>query len=354
MNKFSVYTIILMFTLGSLFLGCEKSSNDSSTGNDNSAGYSGSNPGGGGNGNGDGDGGGLIITPPEDTTTTAGNLSVTSGLSYPTRIAEGINGELYIADTLQNSVFIMDDRKNIVGQLKNLNRPSGIAVDEAGSVYVGNTQGGNRIEIFEFDLIDKSAKKTGIINAPVSFPGDMEFDRNGNLFIADLKGDQVVVLSAKGEVINSFSVADPSSLAIAYRVDGGSEVGELFVTGRKDGKISVFDLQGNLLRTFGGKRTSRTAEQCGGLFSVPQGVAADAAGRVYVLDTSMAIVQAFNLEGGEYIYKGYFGALGKAEGELFTAQDVIKTRNGDLIVANAGNRRLEFFTQGDIGTELCK
>jgi streptogramin lyase len=77
-----------------------------------------------------------------------------------------------------------------------------------------------------------------------------------------------------------------------------------------------------------------------GQFSGPRGLAADAAGNVWVADTGNGRLQKFN-PSGEYLTK--FGTKGSGNGQLSNPSDVAIDAAGNLWVLDSGNSRLQKF-----------
>ncbi|MHB0977734.1 MAG: NHL repeat-containing protein, partial [Candidatus Aquicultorales bacterium] len=77
----------------------------------------------------------------------------------------------------------------------------------------------------------------------------------------------------------------------------------LYVTDIGDHNVKVFDVNGKLVRKFGGRGRNP------GQFSFPNGVAASANGKIYVSDSNNARVQVFDDQGR------YLGTLGAQNGQ---------------------------------------
>jgi hypothetical protein len=131
---------------------------------------------------------------------------------------------------------------------------------------------------------------------------------------------------------------------IAYHDDGsGQLIGELFVADQGHYLVKVFDLQGNLLRWFGG------FPEKGGMFGniwywegkfvTLQSLAVDGQGRLHALDVYMNKVQILDPLTGDFIEA--YGELGTAAGQLKLPQDIIITPSEHVIVANTDNHRIE-------------
>ena len=102
----------------------------------------------------------------------------------------------------------------------------------------------------------------------------------------------------------------------------------------------MFDTGGHLLRAVG----SGPAPGPGQL-NFPYGVAADAAGRVFVADDLNHRVVRFS-SGPDYRYKGRWGSYGTAAGRLAYPRGIAVDAEGNVYVANTGNDRIDVFDKG--------
>ena len=84
-------------------------------------------------------------------------------------------------------------------------------------------------------------------------------------------------------------------------------LGRVFVSNTLNGRVEVFDVDGNFVKRIGERGTGF------GMFDKPKGVAVDSFGNVYVVDSGWSNVQIFN-EKGEVLL--YFGGRGTYPGLL--------------------------------------
>ena len=258
------------------------------------------------------------------------DLSVVHSNAYPTRLAQGPEGKIYVTDARADALFIYDAKLDLMGQLKGLDRPLGVAVGTNGVIYVGN-DGIDRLTAYDAE----GTKMPGMGRHTVKMPNDLAMDRMGRVYVVDSLSDRVWICDSAGCPVGSFGVSSfPVALAIAYRSVEGEEVGEVFVAEQRFGRIQVFDLEGNFMRAFGGK--SRRDWQ--GKSVRIQSLAVDGYGRLHVADSFMNKVQILDVVTGNYIDS--YGSFGSDPGKLRLPLDIL-IRGNEVIAANAENGRVE-------------
>jgi DNA-binding beta-propeller fold protein YncE len=167
-------------------------------------------------------------------------------------------------------------------------------------------------------------------------------DLNDNLYVADSKSNVVWVFASDGthlRTIRNGGLKSPMAVEISYH----SGIGELFVADKGNYLVKVFNLQGNLLRSFGGFPTKGgmmgTTWNWEGKFISLQSLAVDAQGDLHALDIYMNKIQILNPVTGAYIAD--YGEYGTGPGQLKLPLDIIINNAGEVIVANFDNRRVE-------------
>jgi len=273
-------------------------------------------------------------------------LLVKHSLVYPMRLALGPGGNLYVTDPKTGSVFIHDVDFNIIGELKELDKPLGLAVDDLGNIYVGNS-GSRNVEIYDAGGVKTATIGQGLIK----MPNDLVLDNDGRLYVADSKKDTIWVFGANGAVIRSIGTPGeddgqfkfPIAVEIAYYIDGqtGQEIGELYVADHGHSLIQVFDLEGNFLRSFGGevRQSMMGGWKWRGKFVSIQSLAFDGQGQLHALDCYMDNVQVFDPVTGSS--PSYYGENGTEPGQLNLPSDIIIDGLGQVIVAESRNKRVE-------------
>jgi DNA-binding beta-propeller fold protein YncE len=263
-------------------------------------------------------------------------LVVRNANDYPTRLAWAPDGKLYVSDAKTGSVFIYDRQPGLtlIGELKGLDTPLGVAVDSSGAIYVGNN-GRDNVEVYS----PLGLLLWAIGEGTIQMPNDLALDDSGKLYVADSRAGRVWVYGVpEGTLLGSIGGGElrfPSALALVG--------GELFVADQADHLVKVFDLQGNLLRSLGGPvGQGMMGYSWRGSFVRLQSLAVDATGRLHAADSHMSIIQMLDASTGSYL--GFYGSKGTDPGQLNLPLDIALDGLGEVAVANTENRRVEILT----------
>ena len=159
-------------------------------------------------------------------------------------------------------------------------------------------------------------------------PSGIGMDRSGNLYVADKHNHRIQKFDASGRFLKQWECPP-------------YEVQDLVVDSRNTIYVTVgdevlkFDTNGRLLGKWGEQGTGN------GQFKIPDGIAIDKQGHVYVADMLNHRIQKFTPE-GEYITQ--WGKQGFVEGEFNQPSSVAIDLAGNLYVVDAGNKRIQKFT----------
>ena len=165
----------------------------------------------------------------------------------------------YRSDTgVDNTKFDSNGWKNVVRGAEPFNLPAGIAVNDAGEVFIADGYANARVHKFtpDFKLI-KSWGEPGSGPGQFHLPHGAWIDRRGRLLIADRENNRIQVFTQNGDYITTF----PSELigaAVMY-VDNEDTI---YVAEHNGGLVSVLDLDGNRLAQWG----SLTHRSCHGIW----------------------------------------------------------------------------------------
>ena len=203
--------------------------------------------------------------------------------------------------------------------------------------------------------------------ASLAFPAGLAFDANGNLYISDSNNCLIRVVNTKG-TIDTFA----GTGNCGYSGDGGRASAAMFspVTSL------VFDSQGNLLVADSANRRIRKISPSGVVTTIagngsfgysgdggpatqaslgaPRAIALDAAGNMYIADTSNYVIRLVDTAGivhtvaGNHTF-GYSGDNGPAiAAQIGSPNGVAVDSNGNFYVADSNNYIRKVDTTGVI------
>lgn len=265
----------------------------------------------------------------------SGDFSVQNTNNYPTRLAIGLDGNFYVSDAQAGAVFVYNADLDLIGALKGLESPLGVAVDAEGNIYVGNNRRDN-VEIYNC----RGAKLATVGGGTIRMPNDLALDISGNLYVVDSVNNKIKVYDPGGQNIRNIAVDTPISLAISSYINStGQEVGELFVAETRLAQISVFDLQGNYIRSIG-RKVSTFGSFWHGRFVKLQSLAIDSLGRLHALDCYLNKVQILDPLDGTFL--GSYPS-GEEPDHTKLLLDVVLKDPNTAVLTDSENKRLQIF-----------
>jgi DNA-binding beta-propeller fold protein YncE len=259
------------------------------------------------------------------------------------------SGQYYISDNRVGSVFVYDSNLQLTGELKNLDKPLGIAIDSQGYLLVGN-DGRNNIEVY--DPIDGSfliSFGDGLVKMPTS----ITIGPDGKIYVTDSRSHNVHVfdpayislgtIGSHGEGESELSF--PVDSVIVDRTDGSTL---LYVADQGNHRLQVYGLDGVWLESIYFEGTE--GENCNwftGVCEVPgapaftrlQALDTDSQGRLHVLDIFSAQVLIMNADDGEFL--DLYGEYGNGVGLLKNPIDILVTAGNSAKVTDSRSDTVE-------------
>ncbi|HTR55924.1 MAG TPA: DUF4215 domain-containing protein [Kofleriaceae bacterium] len=324
-----------------------------------------------------------------------GSAAVDADLSSPYGVAIDATGAVLVADTGNAVVRRIDDRGNIAtiagtGQFGDggdgsaatgaqLSTPIGIAADGTGNIYIADALDERVRRVDAAGTIDTFAG-----NGSAGFAGDggaataaelanpfgVAVDAQGVVSIADTTNQRVRRVAADGTIATT-----AGNGTLGFGVEGGAAtsaqvgapwgvavdaMGRIYIADNTSQRIRRVELDGTIstvagtgLSGYSGDGGPATAAQLNGAL----GVALDAAGRVYIVDTNNHAVRRVDLDGTITTiagtgHPGFSGDNGPAtSAQLYDPLGVAVDTAGNVYIADTYNRRIRRVdTSGTITT----
>jgi sugar lactone lactonase YvrE len=239
--------------------------------------------------------------------------------------------------------------------------PQGIAVDRAGNVYVADTSNHTIRKITPSGVVSTLAGLAGSSGsadgagsaARFYFPNGVAVDNAGNLYVADSQNYTVRKITPAGAVSTLAGLAGSSGsvdgtgngarfiFPTGVTTDGA---GNVYVADAGDNTIRKITPAGDVTNLAGLAGSSGSSDGTGGAarFFYPAGVAVDSAGSVYVADTSNNTIRKIASSGAVGTLAGLPGSSGSADGTGSAARfyepfGVAVDNGGNVYVADAHN-----------------
>jgi len=213
----------------------------------------------------------------------------------PIGIAQGVQGEVLVADAELHAVFRLDSKGNPLGELGRevLMRPTGLAFDSQRElIYVADTHAHN-IKVFNNDgSLQKVIGQRGEGDGQFNFPTHLAFQAD-KLYVTDTLNSRVQIFDMNGNMVTKFgqrglfvgNMVRPKGVA----VDRG---GNVYVVESLHDNLLIFDSEGNTLLAIGGSGSDV------GEFYLPAGVWIDSLDQIYIADMFNGRIVVLQFLGG--------------------------------------------------------
>lgn len=258
-------------------------------------------------------------------------------LFRPNGVVADDAGNVYVADSQLHKIFVFDVEKHTLRFLGEdvLDTPIGLAIDnKRGVIYVSDVKFGN------VTGLDKNTGKVvvsfKITEADGNKPTGMVFDEEREiLYVSDTKNHVVRAFDPKGKPL----------FTVGRRGDGDGEFhtqsylaldrsGRLYVTDLFNFRVQIFNPDGTFVKKFG------RLGDVPGTFTRPAGVGVDSEGHVYVVDTAFNNFQIFNEDGRLLLW---IGKAGTGAGEFQFPTGMYIDKQDRIYVTDTFNRRVQVF-----------
>jgi sugar lactone lactonase YvrE len=335
-------------------------------------------------------------------TTIAGSAGVTGSVNttgtnslffHPLGIAVDKSTNLYVADygndlirkiTLASSVYTTATLAGSAGVFGSANgtgptaqfyEPEGVAVDQAGDVYVADTGNAAIRMITPGGVVSTPAGSPGSLgstdatgtNALFYQPSGIAITSSSNLYVVDYFNNTVrqispswVVITVAGLAGTTGSADGANSSARFWGPQGVavSSTGTVYIADTANSAIRT--LTAGVVSTLAGSASDGSANGAtsSARFYAPQNVAVDSTSNLYVADTQNSVIRKITGLGTVSILAGTAGVFGSAEGtgpsvQFSGPQGVAVDSSGNVYVADTGNSTIRKITSGGVSSTLA-
>jgi len=260
-----------------------------------------------------------------------------NSLQRPQGVAVDDAGRIYVSDVSRQAVLVFDP---VAGRLRVWSQarpempfkaPVGLALDAAGGLLVADAELG---AVFRLDAEGQPrgvigqvelARPTGVTRDPVS----------GRIYVTDTRRHQVVVFDRDGRFLDHWGQRGDEPGRFNAPTYIYLKQGRLFVADTLNSRVQILDAgDGRWLKSIGRRGLYV------GNFERPKGVAVDDEGNVYVVESYRDHLLIFD-DAGRFLLP--IGGTGKGAGQFFLPAGVYVDRRNRVYVADMFNGRVVVF-----------
>lgn len=241
-------------------------------------------------------------------------------------------GTMYAVDSSRNQVLVLGPDDQVSRKMR-IGMPTTIAVSDS-AVYVGSSKD---LSVVIMDLDGHVIGHLGEGAYEFKLPRNIAIDREtNNIYVVDQLDDSIKVYNSDGSFLNR--IDDSGNLPQDVTIVGN----EIFVLDQplmtdvygdqfRGARVSVFDMTGTLVRSFGAFGTSE------GEFVRPKAITSDSHGYIYIADAFNGSVLCFDQQGN--YQQSILDPATSMTGSLGLAID----QTGRLLVATSLSGQLSVF-----------
>ena len=264
-------------------------------------------------------------------------------ISGPFGIAFYNNGLWAIADNARGCVHIYKEKKSIRTVKDHdgiLNNPHGIAIDKSNNYLYVAEFGSNRIQVFDASIKPRikfgsqSSGKPGFCGQELYWPAGITI-HNNEVFVAEAKNGRISVFDTNGDfkrIIGYGKLIRPFDVAVAN--DGQILVADCAPNAKQC--IRKYSLAGIHDDNFSIVKPGHAKDQ----LRNPHSLTIDSDGLILVADSGNNRVSVFKQDG---TFDHCFGIEGTDDGQFKHPQGVALSPNGKLYVSDRDNHRVQVF-----------
>lgn len=303
----------------------------------------------------------------------------TARFNFPSDVALDNQSNLYVADFANHTIRKIDPAGDVItlagtagvsgtndgtGQDARFNNPTSLAVDGNGNIYVADTLNNAIRKVTPDGVVSTLAGKPGssgtndgsALEARFNSPFCLTVDNNGNIFVSDTGNNTIRKISSDGQVSTLAGVGgtsgtnDGAASDARFSAPEGIAVdssGNLFVVDALNSTIRKISPAGMVTTFAGAPGITGSADGVGSVarFNVPFGLAVDASDNLYVADKVNETIRKITPAGSVTTLGGSPNVAGADDG---TGQDARFRSPEGLVVDSQGNLYLADATSHSI------
>jgi len=257
----------------------------------------------------------------------------------PQHIAIDSQDNVYVTDLGNARVQKFDSNGNFLtewgskgSQPGEFGHPTGIAISDDFVFVVDN----RNHDIQKFDLDGNFITKIGGFgkdNGSFKSPRGITVSEDKFIYVVDSGNARVQKLTIDGDFVSSFGQSGKRGGNFITPVDIAINSDKIYVTDSSQGKILVFDLEGNFKNAHN--------NSVGGYSIYPEGIVFDDEGNFYVVDNRNNRIIHYN---EFFVPLSMFGYMGNGEGQFKLPKDAAISSDGYLFVTDSQGHRVQKFS----------
>ncbi len=256
----------------------------------------------------------------------------------PLYVAQSPEGKIVVSDWLNSKIFIFSEHYDLEKSLGSktgpidyrFNDPRGIAFDNEGRLFVAD-KGNKQIKIFDSKFVYlETVSEAGGQN--FGSPRNFAFDKEGNVYISDVGRREIIVLTKDLEYLRSIGTIGEGKLSYPLDLVISNDE-KIYTNDSQLNAVHVFDLEGNFLQKIPAPEES---EKFSGNILI------DSKGNILVPDHFIGRINVLNPKTLKWTS---FGTFGEKNGQFNFIKGLDLASDGRLIVGNAGNHRIDFYSK---------
>ena len=252
--------------------------------------------------------------------------------NLPQQIAVDDERNIYIADTGNSKIQKFTNNGQFLSSWETLQSPVGIATYE-NNVYVVDSKQ-NTVQKFDNDgKLILNWGEFGVENSQFNKPQGITIDSNGIVYVADSKNHRIQTFTSDGEFLSSFGAYGSNDGKLKIPVDVAISEDFIYISDPGNYKIGKYALDGTFLKDFD--------YRFGGHAARPGGLAVDPDGHLYFVDAANYRVVKINSDGRTITA---FGEVGAGDGRFIQPKDLVLDNRGYLFVLDTSINLIQKFS----------